>query len=325
MPPCDAPPRRRTTLIALAAMAAAGPAGVRAQAAVRRLLYGFPPGSAGDVAARQLAAGLGGTWVENRAGAGGRLALEALKAAAPDGRTLALAPLSTLTLYPLVHARLGYDPQTDFRALARVAAAQHGLAVGSRVPAAVVDVAGLVAWLRAHPEAAHFGSPGAGSMPHLLGVLLGRATGLGWQHVPYRGAAPGVTELAGGQLAAMLAPAGDFLAARRAGRVRLLATSGAARWPFAAGVPTFAEQGWPALMVDEAFGLYAPAALPGAQAAALEAAALHALAAPALAAALATVGLVPQPAAGAVLAAQQRDEAARWAPRVRESAFAEAR
>ncbi len=293
-----------------------------------RILYGFPPGSAGDVAARRIAERLGGTsyarqpaLVDNRAGAGGRLALEALRDAAADGSVLALTPMATLSIYPHVYRRLSYDPVADFAPVGMAAVAHHGLAVGPMVPAQVRDVQGFLAWARAQPALASYGSPAAGSTPHFLGALLGLLRQVELRHIPYRGSAPGVADLMGGQIAAMLTPAGDFLAHHRAGRLRLLATSGRVRLPLAPEVATFAEQGLDELTVEEWFGFYAPARCPAAVCEAASTAIAAALREAPVVAALAAVGLLAQWAGAADLAHSQRAEFERWGPLVRRVGF----
>lgn len=318
-----------TRRAALAALAAAAAPHVRAQAIEQpRILYGFPPGSAGDVVARRVAERLAGTAyarnaavVENRAGAGGRLALEALKAAPADGSVLALTPFTATVIYPHVYRRLAYDPLADFAPVAIAALTHHGLAVGPLVPAGVTDLKGFLAWARANPEQASYGSPGAGSTPHFLGALLGLGQNVELRHVPYRGSVPGVTDLLGGQVAAMLTPAGDFLAHHRAGRLRLLATSGRARLPFATEVPTFAEQGYGELTVEEWFGFYAPASTPPRLIAAAGAAINAALKERAVVDGLAALGLLAQGSTAEEMARSQRAEHERWGPLVRRVGF----
>ena len=324
-------PNRRRALAGWSALAIAtalrGPAhagGVEQP----RILYGFPPGSAGDVAARRIAERLGGTpyarlpaAVDNRAGAGGRIALEALRDAVADGSVLALTPMSTLSIYPHVYRRLPYDPVADFVPVGMAAVAHHGLAVGPMVPTEVKDVKGFLAWARMHPAQASYGSPAAGSTPHFLGALLGLLRQVELRHIPYRGSAPGVTDLQGGQIAAMLTPAGDFLAHHRAGRLRLLATSGRARLPLAPDVATFAEQGLEELTVEEWFGFYAPARCPAALCDAASAAIGAALRQAPVVEGLAAVGLLAQGSTAADLARSQRAEFERWGPLVRRVGF----
>lgn len=324
-------PNRRRALAGWSALAIATALQRPAHAgdvAQPRILYGFPPGSAGDVAARRIAECLGGTpyarlpaVVDNRAGAGGRIALEALRDAVADGSVLALTPMSTLSIYPHVYRRLPYDPVADFVPVGMAAVAHHGLAVGPMVPTEVKDVKGFLAWARAHPAQASYGSPAAGSTPHFLGALLGLLRQVELRHIPYRGSAPGVTDLLGGQIAAMLTPAGDFLAHHRAGRLRLLATSGRARLPLAPDVATFAEQGLEELTVEEWFGFYAPARCPATVCDAAGAAIGIALRQAPVVEGLAAVGLLAQGSTAADLARSQRAEFERWGPLVRRVGF----
>jgi tripartite-type tricarboxylate transporter receptor subunit TctC len=322
---------RRQTL-ALAASTASGallPATLRAQGFEQpKFLYGFPAGSAGDIACRRVADRVGGTpyaknaaVVENRPGAGGRVALEALKTAPADGSVLAMSPFSALAIYPHVYKKLAYDPTADFVTVSISSVMHHGLAVGPLVPASVTDVKGFLAWAKANPDKANYGSPGAGSTPHFLGALLGLANNVDLKHVPYRGSVPGVTDVVGGQIASMFTPAGDFLANHRAGKLRLLATSGKARLPFASDVATFAEQGFGDLTVEEWFGFYAPARTPAAVVAAASAAINQALKDKARAEGLATVGLVPMGSTPEEQQRSQRAEFERWGPLVKRIGF----
>jgi len=315
---------------ALAWMASAAlPLAVRAQAIDQpQILYGFPAGSSGDATARRIAERLGGTAyarnpgvVDNRVGAGGRLALEALKRAPADGSVLALTPFSTTAIYPHVYRRLGYDPETDFAAVSTAATAHHGLAVGPLVPAGVTDVKTFLAWAKAEPDKANYGSPGAGSTPHFVGALLGLSGNVELRHVPYRGTAPGVTDLLGGQIAAMVTTASDFVVHHRAGRLRLLATTGRARMPFTPDVATFAEQGLGELVIEEWFGFYAPARTPARVLAAANEAINAALKERSVIDGLAAVGLLAQGSTAEEMARSQRAEFERWGPRVKRIGF----
>jgi len=320
--------QRRTLLTGAAALAAA-PLALRAQGFDQpRFLYGFPAGSAGDIACRRVAERIGGSAyarnaavVENKPGAGGRLALEALKASSADGSVLAMSPFSALAIYPHVYRRLGYDPQADFVPVSISAVMHHGLAIGPQVPASVTNVREFVAWAKANPDKANYGSPGAGSTPHFLGALLGLSQNVDLKHVPYRGSVPGVTDVVGGQIAAMFTPAGDFLANHRAGKLRLIGTSGRSRLPFASDVPTFAEQGFGDLTVEEWFGFYAPARTPASVVAAANAAIQAALKDKAVADSLGTVGLIAQGSMADEMARSQRAEFERWGPLVKRIGF----
>ena len=204
-----------------------------------KIYYGFPAGSAGDSVARRIGEKVAGSAysrnvavVDNRPGAGGRIALDVLKSAAADGSVLALSPFSCTSIYPHVYSKLSYDANKDFAPVSIGAVMHHGLAVGPKVPTSVVTVRDFLAWAKANPQEANYGSPAAGSTPHFIGALLGLTANVDLRHVPYRGSVPGITDVVGGQIAAMVTPSGDFLANHRAGKLRMIATSGRQRSPF---------------------------------------------------------------------------------------------
>ena len=236
-----------------------------------KIVNGFPAGGSADVTSRRIGEKLGGSVytknaavVENKTGAAARIAVEAVKNAAPDGATLLLTPYSMMAIYPHIYKQLSYDPFKDLTPVCMASMLTHGLAVGPMVPASVKTVKDYLAWAKANPKDANYGSPAAGSTPHFLGALLGLESGVDLKHVPYRGSIPGITDVIGGQLASMVTPHGDFLPNHRAGKLRIIATSGKTRSPFVPEVPTFAEQGFPDLVVEEWFGFYAPAKTPAA-------------------------------------------------------------
>ena len=172
---------------------------------IARIWVGFPPGGTSDVIARLLAGTMNGyasaIIVENRPGAGGRVAIEALKSAPRDGSILLLTPLARMTLYPHVYKSLRYDPLHDFIPVTTVSAAPSLLTIGPMVPESVKTLADFIAWCRANPRQATYGSPGAGTSPHFIGVQLGRAAGFEYTHVPYQGNAPAAQGVLGGQIA----------------------------------------------------------------------------------------------------------------------------
>ena len=234
-----------------------------------KIINGFPAGGSTDVTSRRIGEKLGGSAytknaavVENKTGAAGRIAVETVKNAAPDGATLLLTPYSMMSIYPHIYKQLSYDPFKDLAPVSMASMLTHGLAVGPMVPASVKTLKDYLAWAKANPKDANYGSPAAGSTPHFLGALLGLESGVDLKHVPYRGSIPGITDVIGGQLASMVTPHGDFLPNHRAGKLRIIATSGKNRSPFVPEVPTFAEQGFPDLVVEEWFGFYAPAKTP---------------------------------------------------------------
>jgi tripartite-type tricarboxylate transporter receptor subunit TctC len=322
--------RRQTlSLAAAAAVPSAWPVAGYAQGIEQpKILYGFPPGSAGDICARRVAERMGGTAyaknapvVENRPGAGGRVALDGLKASPADGSVLAMTPFSALAIYPHVYKKLSYDPMADFIPVAIASYMHHGLAVGPMVPDSVKDVKGFLAWAKANPDKANYGSPGAGSTPHFLGALLGLNANVDLKHVPYRGSVPGVTDVMGGQIAAMVTPAGDFLSGHRAGKLRLIGTSGKARLPFSNDVATFAEQGFAELVIEEWFGFVAPARTPPALVSAAQAAIDAALKDKGVVDGLAQVGLIAQGSTAEAMGKSWRDENERWGPLVKRIGF----
>jgi tripartite-type tricarboxylate transporter receptor subunit TctC len=234
-----------------------------------KILCGFPVGGTADTTSRRIGDKLASSaysrnaaMVENKTGAGGRIAIEAVKNAPADGSTLLLSAYSMLLIYPHIYKSLSYDPFKDFAPVSTASVLSHGLAVGPMVPANVKNVKDFIAWCKANPDRANYGSPAAGSTPHFLGALLSLESGVAMQHVAYRGSVPGVTDVIAGQIPAMFTPHGDFLANHRAGKLRILATSGKPRSAFVPDIPTFAEQGFSGLTVEEWFGFFAPAKTP---------------------------------------------------------------
>jgi len=164
----------------LAALGALAPFAARAQALEQvKIINGFPAGGTADATSRRVGDKLGGTAfarnaavTENKPGAGGRIAVESVKNAAPDGATLLLTPYSCTSIYPHIYRKLSYDPFKDLAPVSIAAVMHHGLAVGPMVPASVKSVKDYVAWAKANPDKASYGSPAAGSIPHFLGALL---------------------------------------------------------------------------------------------------------------------------------------------------------
>ena len=312
-----------------ALLGALGTSPVFAQAVEQvKIYYGFPAGSAGDICARRVGDKFGGTSyaknngvVETRAGAGGRIALEALKMAPADGSALAMGPFSTVSLYPHIYRKLSYDPFKDLVSVGTASMIHHGLAVGPLVPATVKTVKDYLAWAKANPKDASYGSPAAGSTPHFIGALLGINNNIDLKHVPYRGSVPGVTDVVGGQIASMVTPHGDFVANHKAGKLRIIATSGKTRSPFVPEVATFAEQGFPELTVEEWFGFHAPAKTPANVVAAANAAINAAIKDRAVIDSLTVVGLIPYGGSADDMARSQKAEFDRWGPLIKTIGF----
>jgi tripartite-type tricarboxylate transporter receptor subunit TctC len=289
-----------------------------------RILVGFPPGASTDLLARLVAERIREPLgqpviVENRPGAGGRLAAEQLRGAAPDGNTLMLAPIVVTVLAPFVHTRLGYDPMRDFAPVSHAANFQIAFSTGPATGAKTL--AEFIAWAKANPKRAQFGTAAAGSLPHFFGVMLERAVGLDLVHVPYKGGAPLLADLIGGHIAASASVLSEVVEQHRAGKLRVLATSGAQRSPLLADVPTFRELGFKGIEGNGWFGYYAPAATPRAQIERLARAIAGALQAPDLRDKLYAMGLEPTGTTPDELARLIAADAARWGPVIKASGF----
>lgn len=264
--------QRRNGLIALVALLGGAGSAVLAQQAPPvfskplKIVVGFPPGGSADTLARVLAQQLVGVApsviVDNKPGAGGRIALEAVKNSDPDGTTLVLTPASMVAVYPHIYRKLPYDSVVDFAPVGRVAAAPFIVAVGPQVPADVKTLADFIKWGKANPTLASYGSSGAGSIPHFTGVALGKAAGLDWAHVAYKGAAPAMNDLLGGQVAANVSVMSNALPHVQSGKLRALAVSSSQRNAALPTVPTFAEAGVKEATAVEWFGVFAPAKTP---------------------------------------------------------------
>lgn len=258
---------RRATLKALGIAAAAAGLHATGTAQTRkdalRIVVGIAPGGVSDTAARALAPAFDGVYasatvVENRTGAGGQLAVSAMRDAAPDGAIAMLTPASVLTVYPHTYRQLSYEPFKDLAPVGLTGRFEFGFGVGPMVPDSVKTLDDFFAWCRANPAKASFGSPAAGSIPHFIGILVGRAGGIDLVHVPYRGTQPALIDLVGGQIAAASGPVGGFVKQVEAGKCRLLATSGERRSRFTPSVPTYAELGFPDIRFDEWLGCFMP-------------------------------------------------------------------
>jgi tripartite-type tricarboxylate transporter receptor subunit TctC len=252
-------------------MVVAAGTGTRARAQGRypdqpvRVIVPFPPGGPADIVGRLLARALGERFgqsfvVENRAGAGGVIGVEAVARARPDGTTLGIGSSGALSVLPNLMPRMPYDVQRDIQPISIVISVPQVLAVNPAVPAR--NVGELVELAKRRPGSLTFGSSGSGNSLHLAAELFrARAGGIELVHVPYRGAAPALTDLVAGQVQMMFGDVPVMLPQIQAGAIRPLGVTSAARSPALPDVPTMAEAGVPGVESESFYGLIAPAGL----------------------------------------------------------------
>ncbi|MGE3993436.1 Bug family tripartite tricarboxylate transporter substrate binding protein, partial [Pseudorhodoplanes sp.] len=288
-----------------------------------RLIYPFAAGSGGDAMARivadKLSAGLSTpVIVENRTGAAGRLGTKAVVTAEPDGKTLLFSPNPPVAIYPHSYPMLEYDPVRDLSPISLIATFDVALAVSSKTD--VRNIQELITWAKANPSQANYGSPGAGGLGHFFAVLVALSAGVDLKHVSYRGSGAVMTDLLGGQIPMAVIPLGDALEMHRAGRARVLATSGVERSPLVPDVPTFKEaginaegQGW--------YAVYAPARTPLEVVNRLNKIIVEGLADADTKAKVLRLNMVPETSSPEQLATFRDADSARWAPAVKASGF----
>ena len=290
-----------------------------------RILVGFPAGGPSDVLAKLVAEQMktyaSSTIVENRAGAGGRVVMDVLKNSPADGSVMVLTPAVAMALYPHVYKSLSYNPQQDFTPVTTICTTAMAFVVGPLVPSSVKTLADFIAWCRSNPTQASYGSPGAGSPLHFLGVMLSRAANFEYLHVPFQGTAPSIQSLLGSQIASCISPIGPFVPHVRAGTLRALAMTGAQRSPLLPDVPTIAEAGFPALQFAEWFGIFVPARTPSGTVETLSSALRAALQTRELQAGLAAQSVDVGGLTPAEFARQVKADFDRWGPIVKESGF----
>ncbi|MCW0232122.1 MAG: Bug family tripartite tricarboxylate transporter substrate binding protein [Ferrovibrio sp.] len=311
------------TAAAAATVSVAGRAMAQLAAQPMRIVFPFTAGGSGDALARLLADKLRigldqPVLVDNRTGAAGRIGVQAVKSAAPDGKTLLLTPIAPVAVYQHVYRDLGYDPIKDLMPISQVSTMDFALAVGPSLP--VKSVKELVAWCKANPAQANYGTPGAGTLPHFFMVLVGQAAGIDLQHVSYKGSAGAIADLAGGQLPMVLSTTPDLMSLHKAGKIRVIATSGTARSPFLPDVPTFIESGYK-IQGDTWYGMFAPAGTPVEVIKRLSDILIAALKTPELRDKLSNLGLQPTGTSAEELRTILQRDSAAWAPAVAASGF----
>lgn len=317
---------RRSMLASVAAIAAA-PVVTRAQGSrVYRFVVGFPPGGSTDVAARLLAESVRSQLplpllVENRPGAAGRLAIDHVKAAEPDGLTALVTADAMFTVYPHVYRRLSYDPVKDFAPVAQFVSFPLMVSVGPGVPPSVRTLADFLVWAKANPTKATYGSPGAGTVNHFVGVSLAKTSGVPLAHVAFKGDAPAIQDMLGGHIAMSVNVPAAQLPHISSGRMRVLATTGPKRMAELPDVPTLVESGFPEMKTNDWFGVFVPAKAPHEEAARLESAIKTAMQSATLRDALQKQGLTADFASGAALGQKLKSDLAFWSGIVKSSGF----
>jgi len=314
--------RQFAAIAALAASVLALPAAL-AQDRVVKIVVGFPPGGSVDVIARLLAEKLRGTLgqnviVDNKPGAGGRVALNEVKRAAPDGQTLVLSPSGALVIQPWIYSNLGYDPIKDFTSISRITTFDFAVTAGPGAPPG--DLKTVLAWMKANPVKANYATSGAGTVMHFAGQLMAQATGVPLTHVAYRGGAPAAQDLIGGQVPLMIDTASETLEHHKSGKVRILAVTGEQRSKTLPDVPTLKESGI-SVSADAYFGLYGPAGMAPETVARIDRAVAEALRDPVIQEKIYGFGLVPSHSGAAELTATQIAHLRRWEAPIKASGF----
>ena len=289
---------------------------------VVKLVVGFPPGGGADLASRIVANRLSEIWrqqviVENRPGAGARLALDAVAHAAPDGYTMLLAPGSPL-VQPLLFSTLTFDPAADFAPVSLVGTYPDIIVVPNSSP--FQNLQDFIAHAKANPGKMSWASPGVGSVPHLAGELFKHMAGIEMTHVPYRGVTQGLmSDFIAGRLDLMFNTTGSLLQPVRSKQVRGLAVTTAQRFPSEPELPTVVEQGVAGYDVSSWYGIYLPAKTPPDIIKKMNADMVAMLSEPAIKQKYEPLGVLAQGSTPAELAAKNEADAALWGPIIKEA------
>lgn len=296
---------------------------------VRKIVVGFPPGGTLDVLGRAVAQAAAdvpgsGTWVvDNQPGAGSLLAAQNVARGQPDGRTLLLAPVVVPAFMPHLYKKMSFDPLADLVPVAELGSFRFALVVGAQVP--VKTLADWVAYCKANPGKTSFGSFGAGTPSHFVGVLFNRAAGTDTLHVPYKGGAPTMQALLSGEVqAAYLLTGGMTTQQARAGKVRVLAVTGGMRSASLPEVPTFGEAGLGLKDMDAAslwYGWFAPKGTPAAEVDRLNRVLTSAAHSPQVQAILAREEIAPADTSAAVFAQKVQRDHRQWGEVIRSTGF----
>jgi len=318
-------PKRRSLALAVAALALV-PFAVQAQAAfpskALTIVVPFSAGGTTDILARvvgqYLSKDLGQpVIIDNRAGAGGNIGAQMVARAAPDGYTLLMGTVGTHAINQSLYKKMAFDPIKDFAPITRVALVPNLLVANPGQP--YKSVKELIAYAKANPGKVSFASSGSGTSIHLSGEMFSQMAGVEMQHIPYKGSAPALTDLLGGQTAIMFDNMPSVIGHVKAGKLRPLAVTTPQRSPALPDVPTIAEAGVPGYSATSWFGLLAPASTPAPVIAKLNASILKALADPEVKKKMAEQGAEPHGEKPEQFAEFIRSETAKWGQTVKQS------
>ena len=291
-----------------------------------KLVVGFPAGGPADIFGRIFAQALShhlgqAVIVENKSGVGGVLGIDSVAKAVPDGYTLGFNNQGSVAMAPYALSTMPFDPRRDLALITTVVKVPEVVVVHPSVPAK--NLAELIAYAKANPGKVNYGSAGAGGITHLAGELLKAEARVDLIHVPYKGAAPAVNDLLGGQVQMGIFDVPVVLPHIRSGKFRAFAVTSAKRAPSLPEVPTTAELGYPKVVSDNWYGLVAPAATPRDILGRVHAAAVKALASPELVAQFDKVSGIPFPSTREEYAAFLSEEQARWSRIIKAIGFKE--
>lgn len=307
----------------LALLAVLPPLAAQTRTTPIRIIYPFVGGGSGDVLTRLVAERLGVALerpviVEPRPGAAGRLGVQAVKVSEPDGTTLLATPIAPMAVYQSVYPALDYDPVKDFAPVSQVATFDFGICIDPKIPAS--NISELVTWLKANPDKANFGTPGAGTLPHFFGLMFAKASGVSLQHIAYKGGTVALADVMSGHIPIVFLSTNELAELHKNGRIRVLATSGVERSTFLPDIPTFKEGGYD-IEGGGWWGFFAPAGTPVATVSKLSGAIARIVQEEDVKTRIAQIGLKPTGTSPEEFARIQREDIERWAAPIKASGF----
>jgi tripartite-type tricarboxylate transporter receptor subunit TctC len=289
-----------------------------------RLIVSVPPGGSIDLVGRLLADKMKDSLsepvvVENRGGAGGRLAMAEVKKSPPDGHTIYIGTSGPFTVLPNIYGdKLEYDAIKDYTPIGRLVRFDLAFAMGPMVPAK--NIKDALAWAKANPDKASFGTPGPGTTSHFVGVMISKATGIPIAHVPYKGGTPAINDVIGSHIPFIVNSFADMFEQHKAGGLQILADTGPKRSPLEPAIPTLRESGID-VAADVAIDAYGPAGMAPDLVKRIHTAMIQAISAPDVQQRLKTYGLFASPASPEELVKFQTEETKMWAVPIKDSGF----